>query len=196
VRISGRVRYSHFLGNPRRWEHSEPGGAETTKTRELTVELNGAATGLGRLPLHEEGGHGAGFHAAHGPELAGLLAVEQLAMLIQNSQRGHAGVDRNLIAGSEIEILILVADVDVDEDVVRVQDGSIGLVVEVDIQHMAVGAPVRSEIENHTLVGGAGCLEPGEQIGFGLLRLRVDGWGGGAGGQDCERGQNGELDGE
>jgi hypothetical protein len=46
-----------------------------------------------------------------------------------------------------------VADVDVDEDEVGVENGQVLRVVEVDVEHLAVAAPVAAEVEQDALVG-------------------------------------------
>jgi hypothetical protein len=70
-------------------------------------------------------------------------------------------------------------------------------IVEVDVQHLAVAAPVAAEVDEDALVGLRGGLEGGGQVGFGLAGIGIDvalaGWAvGGADGQ--QGGQGEELD--
>ncbi len=121
------------------------------------------------------------MHAAHGLKLSALLAVEQLAFLAEYGQCGNAFVQRNLVAGSEVEIRIHVPDVHVDQDEVGFENGPVAGVMEVDVQHLAVAAPVAAKVEQDALVGSRGGLESGGDIGFGLLRIGIDFAAGGVG---------------
>ena len=82
------------------------------------------------------------------------------------------------------------ADVDVDQDEVGLEDGQVRGVVEVDVEHLAVAAPVAAKVEQDALVGGGGGLEGGGEVGLGLRRVGIDfaaGGAGGAGGQGQDR---------
>jgi hypothetical protein len=74
-----------------------------------------------------------------------------------------------------------VADVDVDEEEVLVEDLEVGTLVQVDFEDLAVAAPVAAEGEDDALVLVAGLPEGGDDIGlgvgFGGVEMFVDGRG-------------------
>src|SRR6185437_14343880 len=105
---------------------------------ELAGDGHYAAAGFGGLPLDQKTGDGAGFHVAHLFEFAAFLAEEDLAGVAEDDEGGHSFLERNSVALGEIEVGVVVADVDVDEDEVRLKDGEVAGVVEVDIEDVAV----------------------------------------------------------
>ena len=110
----------------------------------------------------------------HGFEFAALLAVEQLALITDDSERGNAFAQRNPEALSDINVFVHVANVDVDEHEVRIEDWAILGVVEVDVEDMAVPAPVPAKVDEDALVGGGGGLQGGSEIGLRLGRIGID----------------------
>lgn len=132
--------------------------------------------GSGRLPLQQEAGDGAGFHMAHGFEFAGTLAIEELAVLVEDGEGGNAFGQRDLIALSDVLVPVYSSetDVDVDNDVVGFEQGLVGGVVEVNVQDFAIATPVAAKVENDVLVGDGCGLESSGKIGLGLLRCGVD----------------------
>ncbi len=104
------------------------------------------------LPLVQKFGYGGRVHFAHGLEFAVLLAVEHVAARVENSESGYAFLQRNLIFLGNVSIAVVAADVDVDQDEVVVQQVEVGLLVEVDVEHLAVSAPVTAEVEDDALV--------------------------------------------
>ncbi len=136
------------------------------------------------------------MHAAHGFKLSALLAVEQLAFLTEDGEGGNAFVQRDLVAGGEVEIRVHVPDVHVDEDEVGFKNGPVAGVVEVEVQHLAVAAPVAAKVEQDALVGRGCGLEGGGNVGFGLRRIGIDiaaGGAGRAGGKQPVRGKGREV---
>jgi hypothetical protein len=113
-----------------------------------------------RLPLLEEGGDGGGIHVAHLLELAGSLAVEKVAVGVEDGEGGDAAFKRDVVLVGEIGVVVVVADVDVDEDEALVKELSVGLLMEVNVEDLAVAAPVAAEVEDDALVfadsGGQG----------------------------------------
>src|SRR5476649_1446645 len=99
----------------------------------------------GVFPVHQEVGDGGGLHAAHGLELAGPLAEKQFAMLAEDGECGNPLAQRNLIALRDIEVLVQAAYIDVNEDVVGVEDGRVGRVMEVTVEDMAIGTPIAAK---------------------------------------------------
>ena len=110
----------------------------------------------------------------HGFEFAALLAVEQLALITDDGERGNAFAQRNPEALSDINVFVHVANVDVDEHEVRIEDWAILGVVEVDVEDMAVPAPVPAKVDEDALVRGRGCLQGCGEIGLCLGRIRID----------------------
>ena len=121
------------------------------------------------------------MHAAHGFKLAALLAVEQLAFLAKDGQGGNAFVQRASGTRGDVEIGVHVADVHVDQDEVGFKNGQVAGVMEVDVEHLAVAAPVAAEVEQNALVGCGGGFQGGGDIGFGLRRVGIDVAAGGVG---------------
>ena len=77
------------------------------------------------------------------------------------------------------------ADVDVDEHKVGFENGQVRGVVEVNVEHLAIAAPVAAEVEQDALVGDRGGFEGGSKVGFGLRRVGIDFAAGRTGGSDA-----------
>ena len=74
------------------------------------------------LPPVEEIGDGVGVHVAHVSELGGLLRVEKLSVGVEDGERGNSLLERDVVLFGDVEVLVEVADVDVDEDEVLVEE--------------------------------------------------------------------------
>lgn len=150
--------------------------------------------GSGRLPLQQEAGDGAGFHMAHGFKFAGTLAVEELAVLVEDGEGGNAFGQRNLVALSDVLIPVYSSetDIDVDNDVVGLEQGLVGRVVEVNVQDLTITAPVAAKVEDDVLVSNGRSLESSGEIGLGLLGSGVDNRRLGRGGRDGGDQESGE----
>lgn len=122
-----------------------------------------------RLPLLEEGGDGGGIHVAHPLELAGSLAVEKVAVGVEDGEGGDAAFKRDVVLVGEIGVVVVVADVDVDEDVAGVEERVVGLLMEVEIEDLTVAAPVTTKVEDDALVlagsGSKGVADFGVGVG-------------------------------
>ncbi len=66
------------------------------------------------------------------------------------------------------------ADVDVDEDKVFGEELGVGALVVVDVEDLAVAAPVAAEVEEDALVFAAGLGEGGGDVGGGVGGLGVE----------------------
>ena len=88
----------------------------------------------------------------HVPEDASPLAVEQLSVLVQNSQCRNPNLWINSILRCHVQIFILEADVDVYHHKVFRHNRVIRSLVEVNIQNYAVAAPVPAKVQNHPLM--------------------------------------------
>ena len=111
---------------------------------------------------------------AHGFEFSGALAVKQLAMLIEDGERRHALGQWNLVSLGDLLVLVQVPDVDVDQDVIRIQQRLIGRIVEINIQNLAVTAPVTAKIEDQALMVASRGFESGSEVGAGLFGRGID----------------------
>src|SRR6185437_14283395 len=141
---------------------------------ELAGDGHYAAAGFGGFPLDEEGCDGARFHVAHLFEFAAFLAEEDFAGVAEDDEGGHSFLEGNSVARGELEVGVIVADVDVDEDEVRLKDGDVAGVVEVDVEDVAVAAPVSAEVDDDALVGGGGSFEGGGELRAGQGGIGVD----------------------
>jgi hypothetical protein len=106
---------------------------------------------------------------AHLLELAGTLAVEEAAVGVEDRERGDALLERDAVLVGEVGVVVVVADVDVDEDEALVEQLGVGLLMEVNVEDLAVAAPVAAEVEDDTLVlagsGGEGIANFGAGVG-------------------------------
>ena len=83
-------------------------------------------------------------------------------------------------------------DVHVDQHKVGLQQGLVPGVMQVDVQHLAVAAPVAAKVQQNALVGGGGGFERGRDLGLRLPRIGIDVAAGRAGGADGQRQSGGE----
>ena len=104
------------------------------------------------LPPVEEVGDGGGVHVAHVSELGGLLGVEELAVGVEDGESGNSLLEGDVVLFGYVEIFVEAADVDVDEEEVLVEEFEVGALVEVDVEDLAVAAPVAAEVEDDSLV--------------------------------------------
>ena len=127
------------------------------------------------LPPREEIGDGRRVHVAHVAELGGLLGVDDVAGGVKDGEGGHSLFERYAVLVGYVEILVEVADVDVHEDVVVVEEVEIRSLMEVDIEDLAVAAPVAAEVEEDALVFCAGLLQGcgNFSVGVGLRRVEM-----------------------
>ena len=75
---------------------------------------------------------------------------------------------------ADVDVVIHVADVDVDEDEVLGEEFGVGLLVEVDVEDLAVAAPVAAEVEDDALVLALACGDGGGDVGAGVRGLGVE----------------------
>ena len=127
-----------------------------------------------RLPPVEEVGDGGGVHVAHVSELGGLLRVEKLAVGVEDGEGGNSLLEGDVVLFGYVEVFIEAADVDVDEEEVLVEEFQVWALVEVDVENLAVAAPVAAEVEDDSLVFEAGLFESGGDFGFGVSLSGVE----------------------
>src|ERR1700722_20890215 len=105
-----------------------------------------------RLPLIQKLCHRIGSHLAHRLELALDLAVEQFSVSVENSQLGHAVLERYAILCGDVRIAVIAADIDMHQHEIILQQLEIGGLMEINVEHLAIDTPVASEIEDDPLV--------------------------------------------
>ena len=120
------------------------------------------------LPLIEEVGDGVGIHVAHVAELGGLLRVEKLAVGVEDGESGNPLLERDVVFFGYVQVFIKVADIDMDNDKVLVEEFEVGTLMEVDVEDLAVAAPVAAEVEDDAFVFEAGLFESSGDVGFGV----------------------------
>jgi hypothetical protein len=120
------------------------------------------------LPPVEEVGDGGGVHVAYVSELGGLLRVEELAVGVEDSQGGNSLLQGDVVFFWYVEVFVEAADVDVDQEEVLVEEFEVWALMEVDVENLAVTAPVAAEVEDDSLVLEAGLFESRGDFGFGI----------------------------
>ena len=126
------------------------------------------------LPLVEEIEDVFGSHGASGFEFAAFLAEEELAVVIENGNGGNAAFEGNIVFLGDVEILVHLADVDVDNDEGFIEGGSDFGAVEGFVEDVAIEAPVAAEDDEDAFVAGRGRLEGVGNFGVGIERGIVD----------------------
>jgi hypothetical protein len=104
------------------------------------------------LPLVQEIENVLGSHGAGGFEFAPRLAEEDLTVGIEHGDGGHTVFDGNVVFLGHVEILVHVADVDVDDDEGFVQCRGDLRAMKRFVQNMAIKAPVAAEDDEKALV--------------------------------------------
>jgi hypothetical protein len=148
------------------------------------------------LPAIEEVGDGLGSEGAHVLELLVALGVEELAVGVEDGESRDTFFDGDEVLVGDGDVVVELADVDVDDDEVTVEELEVGRLMEVDVEDLAVAAPVSTEVEDDTLVLGAGLGEGGGDVGLGVsgggIEVAIDegerGLGGEREGRDCGEG--------
>jgi hypothetical protein len=126
---------------------------------------------LSSLPAVQEVGDrfGAGVF-----KLFVMLGVEEFAMGVEDGECGNAFFYRNIVFLGDGDILVHVTDVDVDEDEVFGEKLSVGTLVIVDVEYLAVAAPVAAEVEEDAFVLAARLGDGSGDVGLGVGTFRVE----------------------
>ena len=133
----------------------------------------------------------------HSFEFPGLLTVEQLSLFIQNGEGRDAFVERNIVALGDVDVFVQVPDIDVNEHEVGLKNGQVRGIVEVNIEYLAIPAPVAAEVNQEALVRRGGGFQSGGKIGFRLRRGRINltaGRTGGSGSKGKDNRENEEVE--
>ena len=107
-------------------------------------------------------------------ELLLAFGVEEFAVGVDDGEGGNAFGDGDVVLLRDIDVLVHVTDVDVDEDEVFGEEFGVGALVIVDVEELAVAAPVAAEVEEDALVFAAGLGESGGDVGGGVGGLGVE----------------------
>jgi len=118
------------------------------------------------LPLVEELGDRVGLHVSHVRELV-VLREDDFAVVVEYGERGDA-VEIYTAALGDVEVRVNTADVDVDLDEVFGEEIGVGFLVEVDVEDLAVAAPVAAEVYENAFVRAAGFRDSGVEIFCGV----------------------------
>jgi hypothetical protein len=118
------------------------------------------------LPPVEEVGDGGGVHVAHVSELGGLLRIEKLAVGVEDGESGNPLLERDTVLFGYVEVFVEAADVDVDEEEVLIEEFQVWALMKVDVENLAIAAPVAAEVEDDSFVLEAGLFESGGDLGF------------------------------
>lgn len=131
--------------------------------------------------------------------MAGFLTIEQCAFIAKDGERRDTPVEGDVVFFSDVEIGVIVSDVDVDDDEVGFKEREVSGIMEVDIENLAVAAPIAAEVDKDALVGLSGGFEGGSEVGTSLGWVRIDVAGSGVGSasgkdkQDAESEESGGL---
>ena len=80
-----------------------------------------------------------------------VLGIHDLPVAIEHRQRRNT-LERHSILRRDILVRVHSPDVDVHAHEVLAQQLGVGALVEINIEHLAVGAPVAAEVHDHALV--------------------------------------------
>ena len=95
-------------------------------------------------------------------------------MAVEDGECGDAFGDGDLILGGDVNVVIHLADVHVDDDEVICKQVSVGLLIEVDVENLAVAAPVAAEVDDDAFILAAGLGDCGFDVGGGVRGGGVD----------------------
>jgi hypothetical protein len=107
-------------------------------------------------------------------ELLLMFGVKEFAVGVEYSECGDTFGDRNIVFLRDVDILIHVADVDVDEDEVFGEELGVGALVVVDVEDLTVAAPVAAEVEQDAFVLPARPGNGDGDVGRGVGALGVE----------------------
>ena len=82
-------------------------------------------------------------------------------MGIDDGEGGNAFGDGDVVLFGDIDVFIHLADVDVNQNKVFVEEFSVGTLMVVDVENLTITAPVATEVEQNSLVFATGTDESG-----------------------------------
>ena len=114
---------------------------------------------------------------AHLLELAASLAVEEATVSVEHGEGRDALLERDVVLVGDVGVVVVAADVDVDEDEAPVEQLGVGLLTEVNVEDLTVAAPVAAKVEDDALVlaGSGGQSIANFSVGVGVFVVDVAG---------------------
>ena len=108
-----------------------------------------------------------------------MLREDDFAVVVEDSE-GWDAVEVYAAALGDVKVGVNAADIDIDLDEVFGEELGVGALVKVDVEDLAVAAPVASEVYEDTLVGAMGFGDAGFNIfvgvGDGGIEIFLDRW--------------------
>ena len=89
---------------------------------------------------------------SHVLELSRLLRVDDFPLLIEHSEGGDALLNGHAVLLGILKVVVNSPDPHMYEYIVLVQQLVVGCLVKVDIEYLAVAAPVATEVKENALV--------------------------------------------
>ena len=105
-------------------------------------------------------------------ELLFTFGVEKFPVGIKDRECRNALSDGDVVPFGDIDVFIHLADVDMNQNKVFLEEFSVGTLMVVDVENLAIAAPVAPEVEQNSLVFAVGADESG-----GDVRVSVGGLG-------------------
>ena len=130
-------------------------------------------------------------------ELLLSFGVEEVTAGVKDGEGGDAVLDGGVEAGGDVGIVVHVADVDVDGEVARREEGGVLRLLLHEVEDDAIRAPVAAELEQDVFVlaGGAGDGDLDVLLGVGVGWVEVAVYDGLLGESSCrEEGEGGEAE--
>lgn len=81
-----------------------------------------------------------------------VLGVQQVAVGVQNGKCGHTFANRDVVFGRDVHVMVHVADVHMDHNIILREKLGIRSLMVVEIEHLTVATPVPTEVEQDALV--------------------------------------------
>ena len=110
----------------------------------------------------------------HVSKFAGGLRVDDLTLRIDDGDSRYAFFQGNAVPRRKLNILIHMADIYVDYDVMTCQEIDIGRVMQVDIQNLTVATPITTEDKQDAFVILPSLPQSCIDIGLRFRDLRID----------------------
>ena len=107
-------------------------------------------------------------------ELFFSLGVEKIAVRVDYGEGRNTFGDGDVVLLCYVDVFVHVTDVDVNDDEVLGEDLGVGALVIVDVEDLAVTAPVATEVEDDAFVFAAGADEGGGDVGGRVSGLGVE----------------------
>jgi len=131
----------------------------------------GETAKMSGLPVIEECGDGFGTGVL---ELLLAFGVEKFAVSVDYRKSGNTSGDRDVVLLRDVDVFVHVADVDVDEDEMFREKFGIGTLVIIDVEDLAVAAPVAAKVEDDALVLATSLSKGGGDVGGGVGGFGVE----------------------